>query len=93
MAFSDKKMAMSRCAFEALSTTVVCNFLLKEIPTISEKVLQKIEEHKVDGEVFIQIAADDEHLKEIAPLLGDRWKLKKVLKTLLDDSVVSFVHS
>ena len=31
-------------------------------------------EHKIDGEVLLQL--NDEHLKEIAPLLGDRLKVE-----------------
>ena len=35
--------------------------------------------YKIDGEVFLEI--DDDYLREIAPLVGDRVKLKKVIKT------------
>ena len=63
--------------FEALSPEDVCIFLEKEIPTISEDILKKIVEHKIDGEVFLSL--NDEYLREIAPLLGDRLKIKRVL--------------
>ncbi len=74
--------------FESLSTCDVCTYLQKEIPTISDNVLEKLKEHKVDGEVFLQLAANDEsYMKEIASLLGDRLKLKKVIKTRLKVSL------
>ena len=65
--------------FEALSPEDVYIFLEKEIPTISEDILKKIVEHKIDGEVFLSL--NDEYLREIAPLLGDRLKIKHVLTT------------
>ena len=63
--------------FEALSPENLCLFLRNEIPTISEDVLEKIVEHKIDGEVFRDLT--DDYLREIAPLLGDRLKIKRVL--------------
>ena len=62
--------------FEALSPENLCLFLRNEIPTISEDVLEEIVEHKIDGEVFRDL--NDDYLREIAPLLGDRLKIKRV---------------
>lgn len=40
-----------------------------------------MKEHKIDGEVFV--ALNDEYLREIARLLGDRLKIKRALATAL----------
>ena len=55
--------------FETLSPVQVCAYLTGEIPNISQEVLEKLEEHKIDGEVFLGL--NDEYLREVAPLLGD----------------------
>ena len=56
-------------SFDSLSPDEVCDFLKDQIPSISDSIFQKINEHKIDGEVFL--ALTDEYLREIAPLLGD----------------------
>ena len=64
-----------------LSPEEVCDFLKKQVPSISCSILEKIKEHKIDGEVFV--ALNDEYLREIAPLLGDRLKIKRAIATAL----------
>ena len=49
----------------------------------TESVLESISDHKIDGDAFLQL--DDQGLKEIAPLLGDRFKIKRVMKSILDE--------
>jgi len=71
----------STMSFEKLSPDEVCVYLKQEIPTIAEDILEKVVEHKIDGEVFLSL--NDEYLREIAPLLGDRLKLKRVLNAVL----------
>ena len=61
--------------FEALSPGAVRRYLKER--SVSDDVLEKILEHKIDGEVFLSL--NDEHLREIAPLLGDRLKMKRVI--------------
>ena len=56
--------------FESLSCDSVCAFLKERVPSI----LEKIKDHRIDGEVFF--ALNDEYLREVAPLLGDRLKIK-----------------
>ena len=70
--------------FEVLSPEDVCLFLQEEIPTLSDDILQKIVDHKIDGEVFLSL---DEYLREIAPLLGDWLKIRCVLAATLCQSV------
>ena len=60
----------------------MCEFLINEIPTISGDILEKIIAHKIDGEVFLEI--DDEYLREIAPLVGDRVKMKRAIRTAVN---------
>ena len=60
--------------------------LKKQIPFISEGILERSVEHKINGEVFLQL--NDEYLREIAPLLG-RLKLKKIINKALAESFVS----
>ena len=58
------------------------------MPKIENDVLEKIVEHKIDGETFLVL--NDEYLREVAPLLGDRLKIKKVIVRLqADESLVS----
>ena len=63
----------------------LCLFLEKEIPTTFKDILGKIVEHKIDGEVFLGL--NDEYLREIAPLLGDWLKIKRVFSATLDKTV------
>ena len=63
--------------FEVLSPEDACLFLQEEIPTLSSDILQKIVDHKMDGEVFLSL--NDEYLREIAPLLGDWLKIRRML--------------
>ena len=67
---------------EFYSPQQVCEFLKNEIPTISGDILDKIIAHKIDGEVFLEI--DDEYLREIAPLVGDRVKMKRAIRTAVN---------
>ena len=72
-----------------LSPDEVCDFLKEQIPSISDNIVQKIKEHKIDGDIFL--ALNDEYLREIAPLLGDRLKMKHAIATALArTSTVSF---
>lgn len=76
--------------FEALCPEDICLFLQEEIPTLSNDILQKIVDHKIDGEVFLGL--NDEYLWEIAPLLGDRLKIRRVLvATLAKVSAIIFL--
>ena len=68
--------------FEALSPEDVSTFLQDEVSTISIDVLDKIVEHKIDGEVFLTLT--DTYLREIAPLLGDRLKIMLLVTKLRD---------
>jgi hypothetical protein len=63
--------------FEGLSPTTLRLRLREEIPSLSESILDKILEHKIDGEVFLSL--NDENLREIAPLLGERLKIKRLI--------------
>ena len=47
------------------------------VPTISEEILDSVIDHKIDEEVFLEM--NDEYLREIAPLLGDRLKIKRAV--------------
>ena len=67
--------------FDSLSPDEVCDFLKDQIPSISDSIFQKIHEHKIDGEVFLELT--DKYLREIAPLLGDRLKMKRAIATAL----------
>ena len=71
----------------SISPEVVCAYLKEQIPFISEGILERFLEHKFDGEVFLQL--NYEYLCEIAPLLGDRLNLKKIINKALAESLVS----
>ena len=70
--------------FEKFSCSQVCDYLTRELPTLSKDVLRNIEDHKIDGEVFL--ALNEEYLREVAPLLGDRLKVRRVICSILDKS-------
>jgi len=75
---------------ESYSPTDVCVFLKEQIPNISESILEAIEDHKIDGGVFMELT--EEYLREIAPLLGDRLKIKRAIRLALSmNSPVSFL--
>ncbi len=63
--------------FISYSPDAVSKYVKDNVPTVSESTLKKIVAHKIDGEVFLEI--DDEYLREIAPLVGDRLKIKKAI--------------
>jgi len=67
----------------------VSDYVKKEVPLIGEDILERIIEHKIDGEIFSIL--NDECLREIAPLLGDRLKLKKLIVKVLEVDVRSLI--
>lgn len=76
--------------FEEFSPEDVRDYILEEIPQIEKDVLEKIVLHKIDGETFLVLT--DAYLREIAPLLGDRLKMKKLIVKLqvVEEPLVSF---
>ena len=77
-------------SLEKFSPEEVRDYVSDELPFIESSVLDKIVEHKINGETFLLL--NDEYLREIAPLLGDRLKIKKIIVKLLekDESSVSY---
>ena len=57
---------------ETFSPRELYSYLKQEIPTLS-----LVDREDSDGEVFL--ALNDEYVREIAPLLGDRLKIERVL--------------
>lgn len=74
-------------AFDSLSPEDVVVFLKDNMPTLSETILKTIVEQKIDGEAFM--ALDDSSVREIAPLLGDRLKIKRALDMALSRAKTS----
>ena len=75
--------------FERFSPEEVRKYVLEKIPQIDANVLDKIVEHKIDGETFLVL--NEEYLREVAPLLGDRLKIKKlIVQQQAEESVVSY---
>ena len=75
--------------FEEFTPEDVRKYVQEKVPQIETNVLEKIVEHKIDGETFLVL--NDEYLREVAPLLGDRLKIKKLVVQLqADDSLVSY---
>ena len=80
---------LSMAEFERFSPEEVRKYVLEKIPQIDANVLDKIVEHKIDGETFLVL--NEEYLREVAPLLGDRLKIKKLIVQLqAEESVVSY---
>ena len=55
----------------------LCAFLKSTVPDLESGVIQNIKLHKISGELFLQLS--EEYLREIAPLLGDRLQLRKII--------------
>ena len=71
---------------EDFSTEDVCQ---EQVPDISQSFLEALKEHRIDGRVLLELT--DEYLRELAPLLGDRIKIKRVIRFALSTkSPVSF---
>ena len=62
---------------EGFSPGEICAYVKDQIPSISNEILDRIKEHEIDGSVFLEL--NDEYLREIAPRLGDRLKLKRII--------------
>lgn len=63
------------------SVNELCDFLKQEL---SVEVSESFFMHKIDGETFLQL--NDEYLKELVPLLGNRLKVKRILTDALEES-------
>lgn len=70
-------IAKVMAALRSLSCESVCSFLKGKIPSLSENIMEKLKQQKIDGEVLLEL--DEDYLRELAPLMGDRLKLKKVI--------------
>jgi len=64
-----------------LTASELCDYLKENVPSLSESVVHEIDSQRIDGEALLQITemSDDRYLREIAPLLGDRIKLRAVI--------------
>jgi len=74
--------------FERFSPEEVSQFVQKHLPQVEDSVLENIINHKIDGEVFMSLS--EEYLREVAPLLGDRLKIKRLINQLLTDVTVRY---
>ena len=74
---------------EDFSTEDVCTYIQEQVPDFSQSFLEALKEHIIDGGVLLELT--DEYLRELAPLLGDRIKIKRVIRFALStNSAVSF---
>ena len=67
---------------ENFTVEEVCQYLNESISDIDETVVESFRKHKIDGLTFIQL--NEEYLRELAPLLGDRIKIKKLVSDALN---------
>ena len=74
-------------ALEGLSPEEICAYVKEQIPSISSEILERFKEHRIDGSVFLEL--NDEYLREIAPKVGDRLRLKRIITKALNSSSVS----
>ena len=69
----------------------VCLYIKEKVSTIFDGVLKNIVAEKIDGEVLLEM--DDDSLREVAPLVGDRLKIKKAIsKAYLSAPIVSYTQ-
>lgn len=62
---------------ESWSPNEVVLFLAGEVPDIDENVLKSFADNKVSGDLLLDL--DDDSLRELIPVLGDRIRVKKVI--------------
>ena len=73
-----------------LTTSELCAFLRKNVLSLSESVVFEISSQRIDKEALFQMtemSEDDRYLREIAPLLGDRIKLRVAISKYTDEPV------
>ena len=66
---------------EDFSTEDVRTYIQEQVPDISQSFLEALKEHRIDGRVLLELT--DEYLRELASLLGDRIKIKRVIRFAL----------
>ena len=82
------KLLDGNYSVENFSTEDICIYSEKS-SVISQGFLEALKLHEIDGGVLLELT--DEHLHELAPLLGDRIKIKKLIHSALSTiSQVSF---
>lgn len=65
----------------------LCEYLSQSLPDLDHAVLDNFKRHKIDGFTFLQL--NEEYLREVAPLLGDRIKIKKIISEALNEFLES----
>ena len=68
-------------SIEEFSSDEVCGLLSDRLPQLDREVFDNIIKHKIDGELFLFL--NDGSLREIAPILGDRLKIRRLINQLL----------
>ena len=61
-----------------MSVDDVCNFLEDKLPNFNKEVVEAFKKNKIDGTAFIEL--NDEYLRELCGVLGDRIKIKKLVQ-------------
>ena len=67
---------------EGKSVEEVCEYLYDSIHDIDESVLDNIRKHKIDGSILMQL--NEEYLREVVPLVGDRVKVRQLISKSLE---------
>ena len=64
---------MAAClSIQKMNVDQLCDYLAKHLVDVTD-VLEDIRIHKIDGAAFFHL--NEENLREVAPILGDRIKL------------------
>ena len=54
----------------------------EELPSLDEDDIKTFRQNKIDGIAFIEL--NDEYLRELCPVPGDRMKIKKIVQTFVE---------
>ena len=63
--------------FSIMTPDDICVFLREELPSLDEDIIETFRQNKIDRIAFIEL--NDEYLRELCPILGDRMKIKKIV--------------
>lgn len=76
-------MTSAAKSIEQYSSDEVCALVSESLPKLDGEAFDNIIRHKIDGEIFL--ALNDEYLRELVPLLGDRLKIRKLINQLINE--------
>lgn len=60
----------------------VCSYLREHILSLDEDIIESFLNNRIDGVAFAEL--NDDYLKELCPILGDRMKLRNLVQSCVE---------